>query len=593
MLGDALTVEHSFSGLAWRPRLEDGREALMLAQTLNLPEVVGRALAARGVGPEDAGRFLNPLLRDELPDPGHLKDMDAAARRLADAVEGGEGIAVFGDYDVDGATSSAVLARFFRALGQEIECYIPDRMKEGYGPNAGAMVGLGARGAAVVITVDCGISAFEPLEAARAAGIDVVVVDHHVAESRLPPAFAVINPNRLDEESPHKQLAAVGLAFLLAIAINRELRARGFYRLRPEPDLMGLLDLVALGTVCDQVRLTGVNRALVAQGLKVMAGRANTGLRALADVAGLDARPEAWHLGFLLGPRINAGGRVGRAGLGARLLATDDAAEAQLLARELDALNAERREIEAAVLAEALAQAEPREGDNGGPGLVFVSGPGWHPGVIGIVASRLNDRLHRPACVAGIEGGIARGSGRSIPGIDLGAAVIAARQEGLLINGGGHAMAAGFTVAADRLGELEAFLAARVDAQQAERGAEVGRVLYHDGVLSVGGATPDLAEEIKMLGPFGQGNAEPRFVLPAVRIGKAEVVGGNHVRLFVGGRDGVRIKAMCFRAAGEPLGRGLLEAGGLPVHLAGKLRIDDWQGRHGVQFLVDDAAPVS
>ena len=307
----------------------------MLAQRLDLPEIVGRALAARGIGPEDADRFLNPALKDQLPDPAHLRDMDQAAGRIADAVESGEGIAVFGDYDVDGATSSALLARFFRALGTEIETYIPDRIKEGYGPNRDAMLALGLRGAKVIITVDCGVSAFEPLSAAREAGIDVVVVDHHVAEARLPDALAIINPNRLDDDSPHKQLAAVGVSFLLVVAVNRVLRQRGFYASRPEPDLRGWLDLVALGTVCDQVRLTGVNRALVAQGLKVLARRANPGLVALADVAGLDARPEAWHLGFMLGPRINAGGRVGRPGLGAELLACDDP---KLIRAEVDEL---------------------------------------------------------------------------------------------------------------------------------------------------------------------------------------------------------------------------------------------------------------
>jgi single-stranded-DNA-specific exonuclease len=592
MAGESLSVDQSFSGRAWRPRLEDERAALALAQTLNLPEVVGRALAARGIGVDDAERFLHPLLKDELPDPGHLLDMDTAARRIAEAVEGGEGIAVFGDYDVDGATSSAVLTRFFRALGIAIECYIPDRLKEGYGPNTPAMLALGARGAKVVITVDCGIAAFDPLAEAKAAGIDVVVVDHHVAETRLPAAHAVINPNRLDEQSPHKQLAAVGVAFLLVVAVNRELRARGFYQSRAEPDLMGLLDLVALGTVCDQVRLTGVNRALVAQGLKVLAARNNTGLVALADVAGLDSRPEAWHLGFLLGPRINAGGRVGRSDLGARLLSSDDPAEAQAIARELDAFNAERRDIEAAVLDEALAQAET-QGDNGGPGLVFVAGEGWHPGVLGIVASRINDRMHRPTCVAGIEDGVVKGSGRSIPGIDLGAAVIAARQAGLLMAGGGHAMAAGFTVAADQLAPFKEFLTERIDAQHAERGGEVGRTLYYDGAITVGGATPDLAEEIKALAPFGQGNAEPRFVLAGVRVGKADVVGESHVRLFVSGPEGGRMKAIAFRVADQPLGAALLNAGGLPVHLAGKLRIDDWQGRHDVQFLLDDAAPAA
>ena len=588
---ESLTVERSFSGLNWRPRLDDDREALVLAQRLGLPEIVGRALAARGVGPKDAELFLNPALKVQLPDPGHLKDMERGAGRIADAIEAGEGIAVFGDYDVDGATSSALLARFCRALGTEIETYIPDRIKEGYGPNRAAMLALGARGAKVIITVDCGVSAFEPLKAASDAGIDVVVVDHHVAEARLPEALAVINPNRLDDASPHKQLAAVGVAFLLVVAVNRALRKRGFYTSRPEPDLMGWLDLVALGTVCDQVPLTGVNRALVAQGLKVLARRTNPGLVALADVAGLEARPEAWHLGFMLGPRINAGGRVGRPGLGAGLLACDDPAAAKGMAQELDAFNRERREIEALVLADALAQAEG--GGAGAGDLVFVAGVGWHPGVIGIVASRIGERMRRPVCVVAIDGDVAKGSGRSIAGIDLGSAVIAARQEGLLINGGGHAMAAGFTVARDRLAALEVFLGVRIAAQHVARGEEVGRTLFHDGAVSVGGATTDLVERIKALAPFGSGNSEPRFVLPAVTVAKADVVGENHLRLFVRGQDGGRIKAMAFRAADRPLGAALLQTRGAPVHLAGRLRIDDWQGRHDVEFLIDDAAPVS
>lgn len=588
---ESLTVERSFSGLNWRPRLDDDRAALVLAQRLGLPEIVGRALAARGIGPKDAELFLNPALKVQLPDPGHLKDMERGAGRIADAIEAGEGIAVFGDYDVDGATSSALLARFCRALGTEIETYIPDRIKEGYGPNRAAMLALGARGAKVIITVDCGVSAFEPLKAASDAGIDVVVVDHHVAEARLPEALAVINPNRLDDDSPHKQLAAVGVAFLLVVAVNRALRKRGFYSSRPEPDLMGWLDLVALGTVCDQVPLTGVNRALVAQGLKVLARRTNPGLVALADVAGLDTRPEAWHLGFMLGPRINAGGRVGRPGLGAGLLACDDPAAAKGMAQELDAFNVERREIEALVLADALAQAE--SGGAGAGDLVFVAGEGWHPGVIGIVASRIGERMRRPVCVVAIDGDVAKGSGRSIAGIDLGAAVIAARQEGLLINGGGHAMAAGFTVARDRLGALEEYLGVRIAAQHVARGEEVGRTLFHDGAISVGGATTELVERIKALAPFGSGNSEPRFVLPAVTVAKAQIVGENHLRLFVRGHDGGRIKAMAFRAADRPLGAALLQTGGAPVHLAGRLRIDDWQGRHDVEFLIDDAAPAS
>jgi single-stranded-DNA-specific exonuclease len=590
-LADALTVDHSFSGCAWRPRLDDEREALVLAQRLDLPEILGRALAGRGIGLDDAELFLNPSLKLQLPDPRHLKDMDSAAARIADAVNAGEGIAIFGDYDVDGATSSALLTRFLRSVGASVTTYIPDRIKEGYGPNSKAMLALGSNGAKVVITVDCGISAFEPLADAKAAGIDVVVVDHHVAEPRLPEAFAIINPNRLDDDSIHKQLAAVGVAFLLVVAVNRELRDRGYYQDRQAPDLIQWLDLVALGTVCDQVRLTGVNRALVAQGLKVLARRSNPGLVALADIARLESKPEAWHLGFMLGPRINAGGRVGQPDLGSRLLSCDDPEAALPMARELDVFNTERREIEAGVLDEAFAKAE--EAGGGPEDLLFVAGEGWHPGVIGIVASRIGERFHRPVCVAGIDGDIVKGSGRSVQGIDLGAAVIAARQEGLLINGGGHAMAAGFTVDRARLDDLKAFLGARVSAQHAERGEEVGRTLLHDGVISAAGATTDLAETIQALAPFGQGNSEPRFVLPAVKIGKAEVVGENHLRLFVNGADGGRLKAMAFRCADRPLGEALLSTGAMPVHLAGKLRIDDWRGRHDVQFLVDDAAPVS
>lgn len=587
----ALYVARSFSGLAWRPRLEDSRAALTLAQRFELPEFVARAMAGRGIGADAADAFLNPRLASQLPDPAHLRDMDKAAARIADALAAGEKIAVFGDYDVDGATSTALLTRFFRALGTDIAIYIPDRMKEGYGPNGPAMKKLAAAGARVVVTVDCGISAFDALEDAAGAGLDVVVVDHHVAEERLPRAHAVINPNRLDEESPHRQLAAVGVAFLLVVAVNRALRRRGFYSAaRPEPDLIRWLDIVALGTVCDQVRLTGVNRALVAQGLKVMAGRGNIGINALSDVARLDCKPEAWHCGFMLGPRINAGGRVGRPDLGARLLACEDAALAARLAGELDAFNTERREIEAEVLEQALAQAESQGGaDNP---LLFIAGENWHAGVIGIVASRVVERFHRPVCIAGIDGGVAKGSGRSVPGIDLGAAVIAARQEGLLVNGGGHAMAAGFTVTRERLDHLSAFLGERIARQQAEAGEETGRILFLDGAIAARAANPDVVRRLQTLAPFGQGNSEPRFVIPAARVGKADVVGENHVRLFLSGEDGGRLKAIAFRAADTPLGQALLGAGQVPVHVAGKLRADAWMGRDDVQLLVDDAAPV-
>src|SRR6185437_3569630 len=426
-------VECSLSGRLWRARGGDDRAGLALAQRFGLPEIIGRLLSGRGIGIENAEGFLAPTLREALPDPLHLKDMDKAVARLVDAVCGGELIGVFGDYDVDGATSSALLQRFFRAVGAKTTLYIPDRQREGYGPNAAALAKLKERGAGVVVTVDCGISSQEALGSAAESGLDVIVVDHHLGDPALPRALAVIDPNRVDEASPHGMLAAVGVTFLLVAGVNRALRQAGCYRERGEPDLMQLLDLVALGTVCDVVPLTGVNRALVAQGLKIMRRRGNIGLAALGDAAGIGEKLDAYHAGFILGPRVNAGGRVGEADLGARLLATEDPEEARTLAAHLHALNAERRAIEAQVLAQAIAAVER---DPGGA-LVLAAGENWHPGVIGIVASRLKERYNRPACVVALSGGIGRGSGRSVPGLALGPIVIAAQQAGLLVDGRG------------------------------------------------------------------------------------------------------------------------------------------------------------
>jgi single-stranded-DNA-specific exonuclease len=583
-----LGVESSVASRRWRARSADDRLALALAQRLALPEMVGRILAARQVALDTAADFLQPTLRQALPDPAHLKDMGKAVARLVAAVRGGERIAVFGDYDVDGATATALLVRFFTAVDAATSFYIPDRVREGYGPNAPALLELKRRGAAVAITVDCGVTAHEPLAAAAAAGLDVIVVDHHVAESRLPPALAVVDPNRLDETSPHRQLAAVGVAFLLAVAVNRGLREAGWYAARAEPDLMRWLDLVALGTVCDVVPLTGVNRALVAQGLKVMGRRGNPGLAALADVAGLDQAPEAYHAGFVLGPRVNAGGRVGEAWLGARLLGTDDPVEARRLAERLDAFNRERQAIEAGVLAEALDQAEGRGG--AAQPVLFAAGRGWHVGVVGIVASRLAERYHRPACVVGLGDGVGRGSARSVAGVDIGAAVLAARQAGLLVNGGGHPMAAGFTVAEARLAALRRFLAERVAAQTAVR--PLRPELRLDGVLQPAAATPALADQLARLGPFGVGNPRPRFALPNVRLVRAEVVGDGHLRCLVTGEGGGRLKAIAFRAMDGPLGQMLRDRLGAAVHLAGHLRPDNWQGREAVQLVIEDAAPA-
>ncbi|BBK42741.1 single-stranded-DNA-specific exonuclease RecJ [Allostella vacuolata] len=581
-----LGVERSFTGRRWRSRLADDRPAYALADRFQLPEVVARVLVARGIGADQAQRFLAPTLRDHLPDPSHLLGMDAAAERLAQAVRAGEGIAVFGDYDVDGATSSALLVRFFRAAGAEVRVYIPDRMTEGYGPNIPAMLQLRREGAGVAITVDCGTTAFAPLAAAREAGLDVVVIDHHVAEPALPAAVAVVNPNRLDQVTEHRALAAVGVAFLLAIAINRTLRAAGWWRQRPEPDLLGLLDLVALGTVCDVMPLTGLNRALVAQGLKVMARRANLGMAALADVARLDERPQAFHLGYVLGPRVNAGGRVGRADLGTRLLSTEDPAEAAAIAAELDRFNEERRRIEGEVLAAATALVEQGALDP----VLAVGDVGWHPGVIGIVASRLKDRFDRPAMVFAIADGVAKGSGRSIPGFDLGAAVIAARQAGILTLGGGHAMAAGFTLPAAAIAEFGAFLCERFGAC----GASAGRVaeMGIDGSLALSALDAALVARLDALGPYGAGMSEPRFALGHLKVVRADLAGQNHVRCIFQANSGERIKGIAFRAMDGELGPALIAARGRTVHVAGRISIDNWNGGEAVQIRIDDAAPA-
>jgi len=590
-----LGVERSVSGRTWRARPADGRLALALAQRLGLPEIVARALAARGIGLDEAERFLKPTLKADLPNPSSLRDLDRAAARVARAITGGERIAIFGDYDVDGATSAALLARFFRAVGAKPRVYIPDRLREGYGPNAPALEALAAEGAKIVITVDCGTLAHAPLAAAKEAGLEVIVVDHHLAEPGLPPAFAVINPNRLDESGAHGELAAVGVAFLFAIGINRWLRESGVYGDRAAPDLMALLDLVAVGTVSDVVPLRGVNRALVSQGLKVLAQRRNRGFAALADVARLTGPPDAGAVGFALGPRINAGGRVGQADLGYRLLSTDDPAEAAALAQALDRLNLERREIEAAVLAEAMTQAQAGMADDPGRALVYVAGRGWHPGVIGIVAARLRERFERPALVVAVPekgGGDCKGSGRSVPGVDLGAAVIAAHQAGLLVNGGGHAMAAGLTVEAGKVSALGDFLAARI-AKEDDVPDRLPPYLVEGTVLPTG-ATYDLALALGRLGPFGAGNPHPRLALMSARVVEAAVVGESHVRCTLTGPGGGRLKAIAFRALGTPLGDVLLGAGGrrAEIHLAGTLRPDNWQGRERAEFHIEDAAPA-
>ncbi len=585
-----MDVAQSVSGRFWRQRPADDRTALALSQRLGVPDIVGRVLAGRGVAMEDAEGFLNPTLKSALPDPSRLRDMDKAAERLANAIEGGERIAVFGDYDVDGATSSALLDRYFKAIGVALTVYIPDRQKEGYGPNTPALLTLRQQGVAVVVTVDCGIAAFEPLAAAADAGLDTIVVDHHQAEPRLPTAAAVVNPNRLDDDSGLGQLAAVGVTFLLVVALNRTLRQRGWFKGSREPDLLQWLDLVALGTVCDVVPLTGLNRVLVAQGLKIAAHRNNPGLAALSDLAGVDQRPGAYHLGFVFGPRLNAGGRVGNSHLGAKLLATDDMDEAQAIAAKLNDFNLERREIEAAIQAQAIELADAKQA--GQQPLVFLADPRWHQGVIGIVASRLKDRYRRPAIIVAMDGEAGKGSGRSIPGVDLGAAITAAKQAGLLLAGGGHAMAAGLTVAPDKVVELEAFLSERIaEAMAGQPGSQIlGHSLGLDGALTVSGASRDLFDTLESAGPYGAGHPEPRFAIANADVVKADLVGQNHVRMVLAGARGGRLKGIAFGVADSPLGQAMLSAQGRSLHLAGHLRADDWQGRRGVQLFIEDAA---
>jgi len=585
-----LGVEQSLKGKRWVARDTDDRQALALAQRHGLPEVVGRVLAGRGVGLDEAEAFLTPTLRTLLPNPSTLKDMDVAAERLAGAIMHGEAIGIFGDYDVDGATSSALMGRFIAAAGGRSQTTIPDRIKDGYGPNTPALLKFKDDGVSVVVTVDCGTTSFEPLAAAMDAGLEVIVVDHHETEASLPKATAVINPNRLDDDSGQGQLAAVGVAFLLVVAINRTLRAAGWYESRPEPDLTGWLDLVALGTVCDVVPLTGVNRALVRQGLKVMGHRHNTGLKALSDVAGMKEAPDTYHLGFQLGPRINAGGRIGAPGLGSRLLGTDDPGEAMDIAFRLDELNQERKGIEAAVQEAAMLQAES-EGEDLGP-LVIAAGEGWHPGVIGIVAGRLKDRFNRPACVIALDGstGIGTGSGRSVSGVDLGAAIIAACQSGILIKGGGHKMAAGFSVEQAKLDDLKAFLGERVANDILD--GDIRPTMYLDGAMSAKAANMDLLDVLEQVGPFGSGNPEPRFVIPAAHLSYASVVGDKHVRGFISSDGGGRLAAISFNCVDSPLGQALLNSDGAPLHLAGRLKVNNWQGRSSAQLHIDDAAPA-
>jgi single-stranded-DNA-specific exonuclease len=589
-----LGVESSATGRAWRDRLDarGAARALAIAQRHDLPELLARILAGRNVEVEAVEAFLDPTIKRSMPDPDVLTAMPAAAARIADAIQRGETIAIFGDYDVDGATSAALLARFLRHAGIEPLIHIPDRLFEGYGPNVEAVRALAARGATLLVTVDCGTTSIEPLADAAARGVDVVVIDHHQADEALPPVVAIVNPNRRDDLSGLGHLAAVGLTFMTVVAVNRLLRSRGFWTAeRPEPDLLTFLDDVALGTVADVVALTGLNRAFVAKGLIALRQRNRAGHTSLMDVARLSGPPEAWHLGFLLGPRINAGGRIGRADLGVRLLLEDDPVEAARIAAELDRLNRERQMIEMDTVAQAEAEAMAALGVEEKGAVVVTAAEGWHPGIVGLVAARLKEKFGRPAFAIALEpGGVGTGSGRSIPGVDIGRAVRRAVAEGLLEKGGGHAMAAGVTLRKSALAPLRAFLDGTLfaDVEIARR----ANGLMVDGAVSAAAATAGLVEMIERAGPFGSGNPEPVIALPAHTIVYAEEAGQAHIRVRLKSADGVGVNAIAFRAVGQKLGAALVHNRGRQVHAAGSFVLDRWQGEERVQFRLTDIAPA-
>ena len=586
-----LGVERSLTGRRWVSRLDEAesRTAATIAQRHAVPDIVARVLAGRGVAADDVPHFLEPALKRLMPDPSVLTAMDAAAARIADAVVAGESMAVFGDYDVDGATSAALFTRYMRAVGADPQIYIPDRIFEGYGPNSEAMRTLAGRGVRLVVCVDCGSTSHQALADGRGMGLDVVVVDHHQVGAELPPAVAVVNPNRQDDLSGLGHLAAVGVTFLTLVAVNRVLRARGWFTTRAEPQLLQWLDLVALGTVCDVVPLVGLNRAFVSKGLLAMARRENRGLAALADAARLGGPVVPYHLGFLLGPRINAGGRIGDAALGARLLASDDPVECERLAAELDRLNRERQAIETVMLEEAMAEADAEIGTGEGPSVLVTASERWHPGVVGLIASRLKDRFHRPTVAIALQpNGIGTGSGRSVAGVDLGHAIRRAVERGILVKGGGHAMAAGLTIEKARMGELRAFLDDSL--RRAVSGSEEADGLAVDAALSARGASLDLIEMVDRAGPFGSGNPEPIFAFPAHQLSYVEANAGGHVRMTLRGSEGTTLKAIAFRAADSDLGRALLAARGRQVHVAGSLSVDSWQGRRQPSLRVVDAA---
>jgi len=592
-----LQVNRSVRGQTWQDRLKasSAGTATAIAQRYGVPELLGRVLAARDVGVDDVDLFLNPTIKALMPNPSSLQDMDKAATRIADAIEAGTKIAVFGDYDVDGACSAALWAKFLTHHDVPVAIHIPDRILEGYGPNPDALNKLIDDGAGLILTVDCGTTSGQALAAATARDVDVVVIDHHQADETLPDVHAIVNPNRQDDLSGQGHLCAAGVVFLVLAGVARELKARKFYSgAVSAPDLLRLLDLVALATVADVVPLQGLNRAFVNKGLIVMKGRSNVGLRALADAAGLTDAPSPYHLGYILGPRINAGGRIGNAGLGAKLLSDDDETEAAKIAAQLDKLNRDRKDIETDVLEAAVAKAELALAKDPDLAILVVDGSDWHKGVVGLVASRLVERFHRPTCVIAWEqagdGATIQGTGslRSVAGIDIGSVIRQAVEEQLLVKGGGHAMAAGLTVTRGKLDDVKSFFTVEVAA--AEAGERQAPSLSLDGALTPSAANHKLVGLLEQAGPYGQGNPQPSFAFPSVSVRFAKVVGGAHVRCALQAGDGSRIDAIAFRAADQPLGELLLTSGGMPIHVAGQLRRDTWGGRDKIELQILDAA---
>ncbi len=584
-----LDVRQSVSGVSWEHRLTERQDmiALAIAQGYGVPDIVARVLAGRGVTAEQTERFLDPTIRDLLPDPASLTDMDRAAARIAAAVMAREKVAIFGDYDVDGAASSALLKRFLTHFSVPSEIYIPDRIFEGYGPNPDAMRELVSRGATLIVTVDCGTNSAASIDAANEAGADVVVLDHHQVGGALPAAIAVVNPNRDDDLSGQGHLCAAGVVFLALVQTARILRSR--MADATPPDLLSLLDIVALATVCDVVPLTGVNRAFVVKGLQMARQQKNEGLAALARVSRIGEPISTFHLAYLIGPRINAGGRIGDAALGSRLLATDDPVEARTIAETLDRLNQERQLMEQEMLAAARAEADAELAGGNGPAIVVTASNSWHPGIVGLLASRLKDHARRPAfAIAFNANGIGTGSGRSVSGFDLGRLVREAAIAGLIVKGGGHGMAAGITVERARLGELRAFFEERAAADVFRLQGEESLAI--DGALAAEGATLSLLDALEQAGPFGAGHVAPVFALPRHRLADARPVGTNHIRVELQSESGGRIQAIAFRAVDTALGEFLFKNRGKTIHVAGSLSGNYWNGNRTVQFRITDAA---